>query len=348
MSDLYLGIDTSNYKTSVALADGSGRIVLQKSEFLEVPRGSRGMRQSEAFFRHSCRLPGYIRELCSEADPRSIRAAGVSSRPRRAEGSYMPCFLAGVNAASEIASVLGIPLYEFSHQEGHAAAVIECGREFSGSPARGRDTVLMHLSGGTTEFLRCRQDQAGYDLEIIGGTRDISIGQLFDRAGVAMGYDFPSGMYLDELAGQYAGEGHLSDKPGIPAVKTSGGYFNLSGPETQVMRWIENSSPDEYPFIAFSLFDRIAELLAVCASEAADTADTDTVYMAGGVSSSSFIREITAKKLDMITQGPGRRPMIIFGEPALSGDNAAGTAILARRIHTHQQTDENSHSNTSK
>ena len=124
MPDLYLGIDTSNYKTSAAITDADNNIVFEKSEYLEVPKGNRGLRQSDAFFRHSCRLPQYIEELCSAVNISDIRAAGVSSRPRRVEGSYMPCFLAGLNAAREISSVLNIPLHEFSHQEGHIAAAL--------------------------------------------------------------------------------------------------------------------------------------------------------------------------------------------------------------------------------
>ena len=127
MGSLYLGIDTSNYRTSAAVVDEDGLILSQKAVLLDVPEGKRGLRQSEAFFIHSNRLPEYIEELFGSIDPARIKAVGVSERPRRVEGSYMPCFLAGVNAAREIASSLRIPVYGFSHQEGHAAAVIESG-----------------------------------------------------------------------------------------------------------------------------------------------------------------------------------------------------------------------------
>ena len=320
MPDLYLGIDTSNYKTSVAVTDGNNRTVFERSEYLEVPQGSRGLRQSEAFFRHSNRLPEYIEEMSRSVDVSAIRAAGVSSRPRRVEGSYMPCFLAGVNAAREMAAVLGIPLHEFSHQEGHAAAIIE-----NSSDTDIRRSVLFHLSGGTTEFLICEPDEDGYRMEICGGTKDISAGQLIDRAGVAMGYPFPSGAYLDDLAETYyAANGRV--KSGLPRIKTTDGQFNLSGTETQVMRMIEASAAVDYPQLAYSIFERIAELLASSAVNAAASAGTDTVYMAGGVSSSSFIRRSIAEKT-------GRYPEIIFGDPVLSGDNAVGTARLARRIY---------------
>ena len=117
MSELYLGIDTSNYKTSIAVTDGNNDVVYQRSEYLEVPEGNRGLRQSECFFRHSNILPQYFEELAKTVDVHRIVSVGVSSRPRRVEGSYMPCFLAGVNAAKQTAAILGIPLHEFSHQD---------------------------------------------------------------------------------------------------------------------------------------------------------------------------------------------------------------------------------------
>ena len=337
MSELYLGIDTSNYKTSVAVVDSSGSTVFEESEYLEVKQGSRGLRQSEAFFRHSGRLPSYIEKMCAGIDVSAVCAAGVSARPRRVEGSYMPCFLAGINAAREISAVLGIPLYEFSHQEGHAAAVIEnpgyevaAGGGCSSVLCADSRTALFHLSGGTTEYLICEPDDAGYRLEIAGGTKDISIGQLIDRAGVAMGYHFPAGAYLDDLAGIYYTE-YGRSKPGLIKIKLSDGYFNLSGIETRVLRTIETASPEDYPLTAYSIFERTAELLAASAAFISDNYGISRVYMAGGVSASSFIRASITEKINCSAVSG---PQIVFGDPKLSGDNAVGTARLARRIHS--------------
>ena len=328
MPELYLGIDTSNYKTSIAVTDRSNNTVFCRSEYLEVPEGSRGLRQSEAFFRHSNRLPLFIDEMVSEISAANICAAGVSSRPRRVEGSYMPCFLAGMNAARELTAVLGIPLHEFSHQEGHAAAIIES------EPAVIQGTAgLFHLSGGTSELLICEADSEGYRMEIAGGTRDISIGQLIDRAGVAMGFPFPSGAYLDELAESYY-ETLGKTRSVIGKVKFSDGYFNLSGSETQVLRMIESSSEKDYPLIAYSIFERISELLASSACYISEQNDIGTVYMAGGVSASSYMRRTVISRINSISSNP---PEIIFGEPELSGDNAVGIARLARRAENSRQ-----------
>lgn len=359
MEGLFLGIDTSNYKTSAALTDQSGNIVFERSEFLEVAQGSRGLRQSEAFFRHSNRLPAYISEVF-EYGP--VKAIGVSDRPRRTEGSYMPCFLAGVNAALEIGSALGVPVYRFSHQEGHAAAVLLSSDAGSDAPAVShdhaeRDTkcIFMHLSGGTTEFLICEADEHGFATKIIGGTKDISIGQLLDRAGVALGYQFPAGRYLDDTAYSVLEEYAFDPRrfgnalPGVfPKVKYDGGFFNLSGAETKVLRYLEQQKTAEEGCLNYAestggradiviaeMFYEISRLLLISASKLSEEHGIGSVCMAGGAASSRTVRRIVAEHLSG-SEGPapgdaGWPFEIHFGRPGLSGDNAVGTALLARR-----------------
>ena len=52
-----LGIDTSNYKTSIALTNIDGDIVYDKRILLNVDKGKRGLRQQEALFQHINNLP---------------------------------------------------------------------------------------------------------------------------------------------------------------------------------------------------------------------------------------------------------------------------------------------------
>ena len=294
----------------------------QKAVLLDVPEGKRGLRQSEVFFMHSNRLPGYIEELFGSVDPASIKAVGVSDRPRRIEGSYMPCFLAGVNAAREIASALKVPIYCFSHQEGHAAAVMENGGD---TPAS--ETLFFHLSGGTTEALLCRPDDHGYSMEIVGGTRDISAGQLLDRFGVAMGMPFPSGSHLDDIAYEVLEKADFNvksiGKTGvIPRLKHVEGYFNLSGAETRLMRYAESCSDIPFSDVTAELFAAVSELLISDAKYLKYKYCAQKIYMAGGVASSRTFRAI-ARRSSLSD--------IRFSVPELSGDNAAGTALLAKR-----------------
>ena len=317
---LFLGIDTSNYKTSLAVIDDSASIVFERSELLEVKQGSRGLRQSEAFYQHSMRLPSYIEEALDSVPAADIQAIGYSARPRRQQGSYMPCFNAGINTAKTLSAALGLPAYSFSHQEGHAAAII---------PQDETDRIaFMHLSGGTTEFLLCEQDREGYDMQIAGGTKDISFGQLLDRAGVALGFPFPSGRYLDEIALDHI-EDSVSRPICFPRIRIDDGYFNLSGPETKVLKYIEEqglsaNDPDALALAVSELFRYIADILSASSEYLSEKHGIDKIYMAGGVASSAAIRTLIANNCGLD---------IRFGDPVLSGDNAVGIARLAKRIH---------------
>ena len=323
MSDLYLGIDTSNYRTSAAVIDSDGNIAAQKAVLLDVPEGKRGLRQSDAFFMHSNRLPGYIEDIFASVEPAHIKAIGVSERPRRVEGSYMPCFLAGVNAAREIAAALKVPVYSFSHQEGHAAAVMEYGNQKPASR-----TLFFHLSGGTTEALLCSPDESGYSMEIVGGTRDISVGQLLDRFGVAMGMPFPSGQFLDDIAYEVLEKIDFNPKKSpktdvIPRLKQTDGYFNLSGAETRLIRYTDAQGDVSPEDVTAELFMAVSDLLISDALYLKEKYSADRIYIAGGVASSRTFRAVAQRS--NITD-------LNFGAPELSGDNAVGTALLAKRI----------------
>ena len=299
-----LGIDTSNYTMSAALCSGTEHTMLRK--LLEVKKGSRGIRQSEAVFIHNKELPGMLEKLIPKARG-AISAVGVSIRPRSVEGSYMPVFTVGHGYARAVAASFGIPLYEFSHQDGHImAGIISSGcTELLTKPF-----VSVHISGGTTEILRTEYNGYNFDCRIIGGTLDISAGQLIDRVGVAMGMRFPCGAELEKLALMY------EDKPKekLP-VSVKGAYMNLSGVETKLLRSIDG--PDAAT--ARAVFEYLGGVLERAINAAAAAERLDTVMIAGGVASNGIIRGILERDVDA---------EVHFATRELSSDNAVGTAYL--------------------
>ncbi len=332
-----LAFDTSNYTTSVAVTDLDGRILTDVRRILDVKAGERGLRQSHALFQHIENLPDLVRRAVDGAEAAGgICATAASDRPRPVEGSYMPVFRAGVAAAESIAAALGVPCYRFSHQEGHIAAVC-------GALDPSIRTVSFHLSGGTGELIRtegCRP------LEIIGGVKDLSFGQLIDRTGVALGYGFPAGAALDEIALRgvpaggfsYSSRGNTKlDEPVTSPIRVKETYANLSGIETQMMRAVEAEKRKALPAeisgqrktaLITELFCRISDALLRLCVGAANLADTDTIVFVGGVSSSRFIRS----QLETRLSAAGIRA--IFGDPQLSSDNASGIARLAMAQYT--------------
>ena len=136
-SDVVMGIDTSNYTTSVALVTLDGDIIANLRKQLPVKPGEVGLRQSDAVFAHIKNLPYIMDEAKAVLGGRQPVAVGVSTRPRNLEGSYMPCFLSGVASAHGISASVGIPMYEFSHQCGHImAALHSCGADFGAGRQR--------------------------------------------------------------------------------------------------------------------------------------------------------------------------------------------------------------------
>lgn len=303
MSRYYLGIDTSNYRTSAALFDAESGEWQNSGRLLDVPEGSLGLRQSDALFQHTLHLHEMISGLPAGV---KIHAVCVSTRPRAVEGSYMPCFLAGVNVARSIAHVLGVPLYECSHQQGHlAAAACSAGALH----LLGEAFYAWHLSGGTTELLRVTPGAHGLcRAECIGGTSDLAAGQIVDRCGVLLGLPFPAGAALEELAAQSG-----SDEFFRPRVTES--RFSLSGVENKFRKlYDDGKAPAD---IASFTLKTILSAVETATAQALKIKALP-VLCAGGVMSNRMLQKRMRDRFDAR-----------FAEPVLSGDNAVGAAILA-------------------
>ena len=310
MKGCFLGIDTSNYTTSLAAVE-DGKLLFNLKAPLPVKAGECGLRQSDALFAHTKNLPELFERARTLLRGRTVSAVGVSEKPRNAEGSYMPCFLAGVSAAEGIASVSDVPLYRFSHQCGHLrAALFSAGRDELISSPFG----AFHISGGTTEMLLVTPDKNGFKTEIVGGTKDLNAGQLVDRIGVALGLAFPAGPALEALASSYEG------KPPRKGVKTEDGYIHLSGVENQARKLLETDG-DPAKTAAFVL-DHLARAVVAMSLDFRKKHDLPLLY-AGGVMSNAYIRAVVEKSIKDAS----------FAEPALSADNAVGIALLAAEAH---------------
>ena len=308
-----LGIDTSNYKTSVAVTDRNNNIICDFRRFLKVKRGDRGLRQSDALFQHIKNLPELMQNVRDVFDG-SFSAVSYSDRPRPAEGSYMPVFLAGESLGKSLASAMNIPCFSFSHQEGHIEAI----KTYS-SMSSMVNFLACHFSGGTCELLNVAAEGSGYSIKIIGGTRDISLGQVIDRAGVAMGMEFPAGEEMDRAAIAAAGETSV-----LTPVKVKDGWFNLSGIDTQIKRILSQSSKAEPEFIR-EIFVRLSDSVSEMLIQGAQMTGINDILMAGGVSSSTFMRDTVTGELEK------KHINAVFDDNNLSQDNVVGTALLGGR-----------------
>ncbi|MBQ8235295.1 MAG: hypothetical protein IJZ37_01260, partial [Clostridia bacterium] len=222
----YLGVDTSNYTTSLALVR-DGQVVANLKKGVYVAEHQRGVRQSDALFCHVKNLPLLMEELGAVED---LEAVGYSAKPRDVEGSYMPCFLAGELLARSLGANRALPVYAFSHQAGHVRAALYS----AGALHLKEETFLaFHVSGGTTELLLCE----GEKITLVGGTKDLTAGQAIDRIGVMLGLSFPCGAQLEGLA--------LGVKAPKVKVCVKDLTCNMSGVENQAKKMFDEGVSKE-------------------------------------------------------------------------------------------------------
>ena len=308
----FVGFDTSNYTTSVAVVNYEGEIIANLKAPLPVAQGARGLRQSDAVFAHVKNLPELcdeLKKILSEYEPVAV---GVSSRPRSVEGSYMPCFLSGEVAAHSFAAAIALPIYEFSHQDGH----VEAAYHSSGADLEG-DFAAFHVSGGTTEILYVKRQDDGFSVELIGGTEDLNAGQSIDRAGVMMGLKFPCGAAMDRLADE--------NRAKLPPIKISvkGLSCNLSGAENLASKLWQKTQDTR--IVSAFVFEYVAKTIKKLTDNLRELYPKIPVIYAGGVMSSNYIRSRLEE------QG------VYFARPELSADNAAGIALLCRKKHLNER-----------
>ena len=301
-----IGFDTSNYTTSVAFYDGKNGV--NCSRLLPVRQGELGLRQSDAVFHHTKSLPELSGRLFSDVDIRSVTAVGVSTRPRAVEGSYMPCFMVGYSHAKLLSDALHVPLIECSHQQGHVAASLwSAGR----MDLMDKPHLAWHLSGGTTELLLVEPEGRNVRCTRIGGTADISAGQLIDRTGQLLQLPFPSGKHIDKLSTE-------SVNTDLFRVKCPEMEFSLSGVQNKVQQYFSKCN-DPAETAAFAL-RCVSHAVLQATKNALQVYPGYEVVFSGGVASNSMLRNVI-KPLNCI-----------FSEPQYSTDNALGVAVLTHRM----------------
>ncbi len=300
----FLGIDTSNYTTSAALLNTETGAVVNSKRLLPVALGQKGLRQSDALFLHTKALPDILLSALNRAP--DVSAIGVSDRPRDLEGSYMPCFLAGVSAASSAALTKNIPLHRFSHQRGHIAAAVFSSKKYD---LLKKPFLAFHVSGGTTDAILVKpDDELVIRCETVATTLDLNAGQIIDRVGVMLGLSFPAGAELEKIALKGA-----SPKKIKPVLKGTDCCF--SGVENQCKKMLQSGETKNN--IARYAIDFILETISIMAYEVLDKFGDLPIVFAGGVMSDSIIREALEKRFDCF-----------FAEPQYSCDNAVGIAVL--------------------
>lgn len=303
--DYVMGIDTSNYTTSLALMDLHTNLVFDERIMIEVPLGERGIRQSKALFQHQKNLPLLMERI--PEDFKGIKAICVCTKPRPVEDSYLPVFLAGEEVARCVAVLMHLKLFKTTHQEGHIMALLWAKK-------LDLETFLVcHLSGGTTEVHLVKKDGPFLELQLLGESLDVYAGQYIDRIGVEMGLSFPAGPMLEEL-----GKGQGRGYPLPVAVK--GLDMSFSGPTSAAFRALKEGV--NKALLARGVEDSIKNAIQKVLLGASDITGIKDVLLMGGVFSNQYIT--SSLKENLFSKGI----RAFSTKPKYSRDSAVGPAYL--------------------
>lgn len=312
-SRYFVGIDTSAYTTSLAVIDNNDNIILDLRKVLEVKKGKKGLRQQEAVFQHVNNLPILIEKMVKEIDINKVDSISCSNKPRSLQGSYMPVFVVGKGQAFILSKILNTSYWKYSHQEGHIGAGM-----MKNQIKHSERFLSLHISGGTTELLLVNNKENHISVEIIGGTLDLSIGQLIDRIGVELGLSFPCGEEMDRIS-QNGNVLPLN----VPISLKDKTWFNLSGLENYFSKLINNSSYSIEDILA-TLFNTISTIIYRITVNSHIQYNLDNVLISGGVSANRLFREVLLKELR------DKKIHTFFTKIELCTDNGVGIAYLGK------------------
>ncbi len=301
-----LGIESSCDETAAAVVE-DGRKVLSSviATSLEEHKLYGGVVPEIASRRHAESISGVVSEVLEQANCTvdDIDAIAVTYAP-----GLIGSLLVGVNFAKGLALAADKPLVPVHHLRGHIASNYidtELEPEF----------LCLVVSGGHSHIVLVKDYT---EIEVIGKTRDDAAGEALDKAGRAMGLEYPGGVSIDKLSKE--GNENAFEFT-HPKVNDSLYDYSFSGLKTAVINIIHNANQKGGEInkadIAASFQKAVVDCLLEKLELAIENTGAKQVVIAGGVSANSKLRS-EAEKLC-------KKHRISLSIPQLKycGDNAA-------------------------
>ncbi len=314
---MLLAIETSFDDTGLALLADDGSLVASKlSSSVELHAEYGGVVPEIAAREHLTNLPAMLALM---RDKHADALAGVSAIGVTKGPGLPGCLLAGVAFARGLAYALDAQLYGLSHLEGHL---------YSPFFARSLEEIPFPLlglvvSGGNTVLYMV---QRFGEREVVGETLDDAAGELFDKISQRLGYGYPGGAKLEELAREH-GSRFIRQELELPVPMRDSGdlNFSFSGLKTAAVRMIESRRREMEGFdaeFAASLMRSVWESIWLKVERAVSEYGINVISVSGGVAVNGLFRDYLSER------GNERGLDFRFPAPHLAMDNAEMMAYL--------------------
>ena len=278
--DLILGIESSCDDTCAAVVDREGGVlssVVAPQTHIHSRYG--GVYPEFASRAHVSSIIATIKQalLDAEMDPRKLKAIGVTRGP----GLIGP-LLVGVHTATALGLGWAVPVIGVNHLRGHLRSA-DLEEKRVKLPA-----VVLLVSGGHTFLARMENEDA---IELLGSTRDDSVGEAYDKVARMLGLGYPGGPVVDRLA--------ADGKPNVsfPRPMIAKGFeFSFSGLKSAVARYLSASEGADHADVAASFVEACMETLLTKCRRALIEMPSASLVIVGGVAASPPLR-LRAKTL---------------------------------------------------
>ncbi|MBP2000689.1 N6-L-threonylcarbamoyladenine synthase [Paenibacillus shirakamiensis] len=273
-----LAIETSCDETAVSVVK-NGRDVLSNMIFsqIETHKAFGGVVPEVASRKHVESITVMLEEAVEEAGIPldQLSAIAVTQGP-----GLVGALLVGIMAAKSLAFALDKPLIGTHHIAGHIYAnrlVQEL--EYP--------CMALVVSGGHTELVLMEQE--GH-FHLIGRTRDDAVGEAYDKVARALGFPYPGGPYVDQLAMQSETEVKLPRA----WLEPDSYDFSFSGLKSAVLNAVNQSkmrgeTPDQSG-IALGFQASVMEVLVEKAIRAVRETGAVQLLLCGGVAANQGLR----------------------------------------------------------
>jgi N6-L-threonylcarbamoyladenine synthase len=326
-----LGIETSCDETAAAVVEDGRNILSSVVASQLATHGKYGGVVPELASREHLRAIVPVVRLALEEARTSfddLAAVAVTEGP-----GLVGSLLVGITYAKSICFARGLPLIGINHIEGHIhAALLETAGQIE-LPA-----IALVVSGGHTHLFEVRD---GFSYRLLGKTRDDAAGEAYDKVAKLLGYGYPGGPVLDQLAPH---GNPKAVKFTLARMKGNAKDFSFSGLKTAVLRWVEqrdltaeiearrnqrNATHEEWLRLTpkptldlIASFQRtVIEELLRRMSASIEQLGSRALIVSGGVASNAGLRAAV--------RNANLPCPVYFPTPALSTDNAAMIAAAA-------------------
>jgi N6-L-threonylcarbamoyladenine synthase len=311
-----LGIETSCDETAASVVE-DGRHILSNVVASQVDLHAQygGIFPELASRAHIETIHPVVQKALDEAEMSlpELDAVAVTRGPGLA-GSLV----VGVNVAKGLALGTDLPLLGINHLEAHVYSLMLV----EGALDYEFPLLALLVSGGHTELVLMT---AHGRYRRLGGTLDDAAGEAFDKVGRLLNLPYPGGPSIEKAARE--GDPTAFDFPRawLPTDDRQETYdFSFSGLKTAVLRAVRRLAPDDEALsaaqtadLAASFQEAVVDVLATKTVRAAEAFEVRELFMAGGVSANTPLRERVAE----LAERPLRVPPLF-----LCTDNAAMVA----------------------